>query len=923
MTQRPRPPRLPRALASLLLRGEAREVVVGDLDEEFARQIAAGAARRDARRRYWRQALASIASVNERGATRMVETAAARQPGNRSGAADGLLLDVRHALRVLSRTRGFTAVAVLSLAIGIGGNAAIFSVIRVLLLDQMAVRAPDELSLVYWSQPGKYSVSSMNSSGKTDPVTKLDVKSNVSYPIYEDIRRATPEGFQVAGFNFLRDVVVQYADQPALQAGGLLADGNFFPVVGPGMASGRPLSDADDVEGGTIAAVLSHAFWLRAFGGDPAVINKPIRLNGQPAVVVGVTAATFRGITNGGFFPVTDITVPLRAAPMLQPRWNVNGRSVLRSETQHWVRVIARSSVTADRAAAARAFAAAIAPHMAPQIKEYVGPPAAHLLPGGRGLDQTSDDTRRLLFVLMGVVGIVLLIACVNLASLMLARGVARQREMAVRRALGAGRGRLIRGLMIEGVLLAIGGGAGGLLLTFWARKTLTTLLTAGIGTAPLSRQPIEVSVDPGLIVATFGLSLIAAMLFSLLPALRLTRASSGTEMKHQVVGAPTPKLTIGRLLVAVQIGVSIPLVVGAILFLRTLSNLGSVDLGFDPKGIVFFQIDPSKVAPTPPEQSAIYQELQNRIAAIPGVSAVSMIENVLLGGLTSNTQVQVDGKDVRIAVNGVGPGFLETMGMRLIAGRAPGIQDRPGSPEVVALNETAAKTIFGSESPLGKTLKSFDRSYEIVGVINDSLYARQREPVKATMFPSALQRAGYGGNYIVLRTSVPAETLEAQLRRAVAEVHRDLPVPQVRSQVAQIQDSTIRERVFTEMLMLFGGFALLLACIGLHGVTSYSVARRTSEMGIRLALGAQRRQVLWLVQRQVIVLAVAGLAIGVPLAVMAAPLVGALLFGVAPTDYAAIAIAGAVMLIVATGAGLLPARRAARLDPLKALRTE
>jgi hypothetical protein len=290
-----------------------------------------------------------------------------------------------------------------------------------------------------------------------------------------------------------------------------------------------------------------------------------------------------------------------------------------------------------------------------------------------------------------------------------------------------------------------------------------------------MSRQPIEVAVDLPLIAATLAVSLVAAILFSLLPALRLTRASAGTEMKHQVIGTATPKLTIGRLLVALQIGASIPLVVGAILFLRTLANLGAVELGFNSDGLVLFRVDPSKLASTLPEQSAVYQDLLSRLVSIPSVTSASMIENVLLSGVTSGTRIEVDGKNLRIAVNGVGPGFVDTMGMRLVAGRAPGIQDRPGSPEVVMLNETAARTIFGSASPMGRVLVSYGRPLEIIGVISDSLYDRQREPVKPTMFPSALQRPGYGGHFVVLRTSVSVSKLEPQVRQVVSGVRRDL----------------------------------------------------------------------------------------------------------------------------------------------------
>jgi ABC-type antimicrobial peptide transport system permease subunit len=295
----------------------------------------------------------------------------------------------------------------------------------------------------------------------------------------------------------------------------------------------------------------------------------------------------------------------------------------------------------------------------------------------------------------------------------------------------------------------------------------------------------------------------------------------------------------------------------------------------------------------------------------------------VLLSGWTSNNRVTVNGRDQILYKNAIGPGFLETMGMRLLAGRAPGIQDRPGSPMVAALNETAARQLFGDGSPVGQQIVVGSQTVEIVGVVSDSLYDRQRASVRPTMFDSALQRAGFGGHHVLVRSSVPIETLEPGLRRAIADVHRDLPVPAVKTQVAQMREMTIRERVFAQLLTIFGGFALLLAVIGLHGVTAYSVARRTSEIGVRMALGAERRQVLWLIERQVVVLAIAGLLIGVPIAVALAPLVGSLLFGIAPTDDLVIAVSSAVMLIAAISAGFLPARRAATIDPLKALRSE
>ena len=836
---------------------------------------------------------------------------------------DSLIQDLRYVLRVLERSRVFTAVAVLSLAVGIGANTAIYSAVRVLLLDPMPVRAPEELALVYWHDGGgELRISQMSSSGYEDPETGRSYRSNVSYPIYTSMREAAVDGVELAGFNFLRDLSVAFDDRPAVLAGGLVADGRYFTVLQPGMALGRPLDDADDVADGPLAAVISYAFWQRAFGGDPGVLGRPMRVNGIAVTVVGVTANGFRGLSKGGFFPQTEVTVPLRALETIMPRWRPDEGSLLTSDRHFWVRVLARVSPgTARETAVAPRLGALLQPHLTPVIADAEEPASVRLLPGERGLDQVRNETRRLLFVLLAVAGAVLLIACVNLAGLMLSRGVARQRELAVRRALGAGRARLVRQLLLEGLCLALLGGAGALLLTYWSRHGLTTYLTAGLGTAPLSTQPLEVVVDARLVAWTLGVCLVAALACSLLPALRLTRSSAVTYLRHQTAGAP--RLLVGRWLVAVQIAVSVPLLVGAALFLQTLANLGRVELGFDPQGLAFFKLDPAATGAPEDQHAAIYRQALERLRAVPGVSSVTLMENVFLSGITSNSSVTVDDERLSLYMNAVGPDFLETMGMRLLAGRVPDERDGPGQPQVAAINEAAARRLFGSTPPLGQSITLGSRQVEVVGVVSDSLYDRQRSEVRPTMFDSALQRPGFGGHNVVLRTSMAASGLEPLLRQAVADVHRDLPVPEIRTQVAQMQASIVRERVFTQLLTIFGGFALLLASLGLHGVTAYSVSRRRSEIGVRVALGARPGQVLWLILRQVVVLAMAGLALGIPLAVTVAPVVGTLLYGVAPTNAALIASASLVMLAVAVGAGLMPARRAARMDPLSALRTD
>jgi predicted permease len=842
----------------------------------------------------------------------------------RVGHQGGWTMDLKHVLRGLAASRSYTAVAVLSLAVGIGANSSVFSVIRVLLMDPIQVRAPQELALVYWNQPGDVRMSSMNSSGYKDPASGLQFASNYSYPMYESVRAMAPDGVHVSGFNFLRNVSVQVGDSPAISTGGLLADGEFFPTLAPAMALGRVITADDDEEGAEPVVVLSHRLWMRALGGDPSIVGSTIRINSIPTRVIGVTAAEYRGLSKGGFFPETEVTLPLKMAPIYYPRWVPAEGNLLGSEKLFWVRVIARVPDGVSRSLVGERLAQPITGHLLPLLTKSEGKSATTLLVDGtRGLEQTRPETKRLLYILMGVVGVVLTIACINLAGLMLARGVSRQREMAVRRALGAGRGRLIRVVVLEALVLAVAGGTGGLVLTWISRAALTTLLTAGIGTAPLSTQPMEVSVDTRLVLATFGLSLLAALLFSLLPAWRLSGDKGTSDLRQQVVGSRSPKLLAGRLLVALQIAVTMPLVVGAVLFLRTVSELGRVDLGFDPQGIVFFKIDPAVLGLPEPKHPELYVRLMERIRAIPGVTSVSLIENALMSGYTSNNSAEIDGRKTSLFMNAVGPDFVQTMGMKLLAGRTPGLQDGPGAPPIAAINETAAKKEFGDASPLGRQFKFGSRTVEIVGVVSDSRYDKQRAAVRPTVFDSALQRPGYGGHHILIRSALPVEQMEAPVRQAVADVHRDLPVPLLKTQVAQMEESTIRERVFAQLLTIFGGFTLLLASIGLYGVTSYAVRRRTGEIGVRMALGANRGNVLWMIQRQVVMLALIGLAAGVPIAVMVAPLVESLLFGVAPRDVTVITVSSIAMLVTAVAAGLLPARRAASLDPLRALRTE
>jgi predicted permease len=833
-----------------------------------------------------------------------------------------LLSELRYVLRVLRRSPGFSLVAVLSLAIGIGANTAMFGVVRTLLLTPLPVERSGELKLLAWNRQGDFDIGQYGSTQYVDPETGANLRSNFSYPLYRALRDAAPSGVSVFGFAFLRGVSVALGDQPAVYAGGAMADGAYFSSLGVPMAVGRGIGPEDDVADAPVVAVLSHALWMRAFGGDPAVVGRTIRVNGEAAQVIGVTAVGFKGLSMGGFFPQTEITVPISAQPRVYARLAPD-ESLFTSDRVFWLRLMARIPEGVSGAATQQALAAAMRAMPSPLLAADGFLPELRLLEGAQGAQPIAASTARLLYFLLGVVGIVLLIACVNLASLMLARGVARQREMAVRRALGGGRGRLVRQLFLEALVLALAGTGAGLLLTWFGREALVGLLSGSLGTGAFSDVDLQVSLDTTVLAVSTVLALSATLACGLLPALRIFAFDPIRWLKQRGADASNPRLGAGRALIAVQIAVSVPLVVGAALFLRTVHNLGAVELGFDPQGLVSFKVDPGFTRLPESQYPRLYQELLSRIEEIPEVRSVTLVENAPLSGIVSNSSMDVDGKRVVVYANGIGPAFLETLGARLVSGRMPGLQDGPDDALVAAINEKAVQEIYGGESPLGRTLRWGGQELRIVGVINDMPYRSHRDGVPPTVYPSAFQRSANSGYHVFLRTDAPLGGMESILREAVMGVDPDVPVPTLRAETEIMAQTSAKERVFAQLLTIFGAFALLLASIGLYGVTSYAVTRRTSEFGVRVAIGARPGQILWLVLRQVVLLAAIGLVAGVPAALAATPLVASLLYGVAPTSPWAVISAAVVMLAVAVGAGLLPALRASRLEAVAALRVE
>jgi predicted permease len=916
MARPPHPPRVARLLASLVLYGEAFEVITGDLDQEFAEAIAGGMRPGAARRRYWRQTLASIAAVKRDARERRRDTQ------SRALLFQGVSLDLKSVTRVLRRSPGYAAIAVLSLAIGIGANTTIFSVVRQLLLMPLPVETPEDLRLVYWSphRDGPLGISNISASSFTDG-SGVSFRSNFSYPQFSAMRDAASGSASLAAYTFVRRLTVSADRHGPILASGMLASGNFFSTVRPPLVLGRGLTERDDNDAAPPVAVISQNLWTRLYGNDLDVGGKTMRVNDAIVEIVGVTAPVYRGLSQGGFIPATDVTMALAKQPLMSPEWSKSGNSLFTAPAAYWVRLIARTSAASE----ARAYGV-LRTAFAGQIAQGGLTPAIAatstlaMFPGARGIDSLRTSPLLPLRILSIVSGVVLLIACINVAGLMLARGVSRQHELTIRRALGAGRARIMRELLLESVILSGIGGLAGLLVALWIAPVLQSMLASGLGTSGIS-----VSLDWPLIGATAVLACTAGILAGLLPAIRFSR-NADAMLKHRTASG-APRLLAGRVLLALQIAVSLPLVVGAGLFLRTLNNYAGVDLGFEPRGLMLFNLDPTMSGKAPERTAQVMPRLLERIEAIPGVTSATPLENALMAGSGSSTTMTVDGRDAEISYNAVGPHYLETMGIRLVAGRMLRPTDSAGPPSVVVINQTLADRFFKSTSPIGGRMKGGLWDVTVVGVVTDSKYEGLRNAVEPTMLQSYLQRTEgrftVGAMTVAVRSTVSSAAMRAAIEAAVHDVDPTIPLAEFRTQQEQIDQMIGRERVIATLLTAFGGFALLLACVGLHGVTAYWVARRTSEIGIRLALGAQRAQVLWLVLRQVVILAIAGLAIGLPIAWIAGPLTGPMLFGLDPRDPVTIAAAAAILALFVVVAGLRPARRAARLEALTALRTE
>ncbi|HEV2423959.1 MAG TPA: ABC transporter permease [Terriglobia bacterium] len=859
--------------------------------------------------------------------------------------------DVRYGLRAMRQAPGFTAVAVLSLALGIGANTAIFSLIDAVLLKTLPVQDPQNLVAMQWASKGWPNVMNGLSGNMNNDASGRMTSPSFSYPMYERLRTRNhvfSNILALAGngsqFN------LGYRGEPA-RAEGELVSGTFFETLGVQPALGRMLTPDDDRLESSPAAVISYTYWESHFGRDPGIVGKNITLNGVPFTVVGVCPPEFFGVQPGR---AVDVWAPLHQQPHVEPRWapqpseglgKTIGPDWLFEHTNRWWVVMLGRRKPGVTEQQARAEADVILQQsIAPNIKPGARPetiPHLEVTAGSKGLDDLRREFSKPLAVLMAVVGLVLLIACANVANLLLARGTSRQKEMAVRLAIGARRSRLIRQLLTESLLLAAVGGALGLVLAFWSTDLLVAFMSSG-------RDPLELSVkpDPWVLGFTATVSVLTGILFGLSPALRSTRLDLTPALKasdaRELGTAPGAsvrqgrRIGIGKTLIVAQVSLSLLLLVGAGLFVRTLTNLENVNAGFDERNLLLFGINPLQAGYKGPRLIEFYQEMMRRVAAQPGVRSVSMSGETLIGGGMNSLETFIQNppksadKDggVSAYVNQVGPNFFETMGIPLVLGRTIHDADVAGAPEVAVVNEEFAKRYLGGGNPVGRRFgfdlqKKSNPEFEIVGVVGNARYDDLRHDVPPTVYPAALQDTELGSLHFEVRTAGDPNLLVSAIRHVAQGLDSSLALYDVRSQGEQIEETLFQERLFARLTGFFGALALVLGCIGVYGVMAFAVTRRTREIGIRMALGAKRSEIAGMVLRETLALVAIGVALGVAAALEASRLVATFLFGLKPNDPLTIAGAALLMVLAAALAGYLPARRASRVDPMVALRYE
>jgi predicted permease len=840
--------------------------------------------------------------------------------------ADSAVKDVRYAARQMVRSPGLTLVAILSLALGIGANTGIFSLLNAIVLSTLPVRNPGELVIL--SDPDSSGVAVGSNTGERNLLT---------YAEFEQLRKRLHvfDGMFASESSVSRyDGRINGGSRQEMRA--RLVTGGFFDVLGVSPVLGRFFMPEDDrVIGQAPYAVLSYDFWQRRFGGSPSVLGTNIRLGNATLNVIGVAGPRFSGESIG---EKPDLWAPMMMQPLMRPGTDWLHENLSKDlDKVMWLHVFGRlkPGVTLAKAQAEAnvVFKSIIetgyGTFLTEETRKGLLDQRLKLQPAAKGASTVRSQITQPLLILLAVVGLVLLIACANVANLLLARAAARSREMGIRVALGAGRWRLARQMLTESVLLAVLGAALGLFVGYGAVRLLLAL-----SSVPEKAMDVNPSFDVRVLAFTAGVAIVTALLFGLIPAVRATRVDVNSTLKEgsRAVTAPGRRLSLAKVLVAVQVGLSLVLLVGAGLFLRTLQNLQSVQLGYAKDSIYQTRVDAQSAGYTEKTAVVLFDDLEKRLALIPGVSGVTYSENGLFNGTESGDQITVEGfvatrrQDRASRFDVIGPGYFSTIGIPIVLGREIGIGDL-GRP-VIVINQAFAKTFFNGRNPIGRRVtSSFGDSkwnWEVIGVAADARDHKLRGDIAPRFY-----RPPAGGGYVPttvsfqLRTSRNPATVASAARRVIQEKDDNLPILNGRT-VAEFVDRWVTgEKAIAELSAIFGAIALALACIGLYGVLSFGVTRRTSEIGIRMALGARREAVIGMILRETGWMIAAGIAGGLLAAAAATRLIASQLFGVTAFDPVTLSASVVMLVLVALLAALLPAHRASQVNPVNALRSE
>jgi predicted permease len=838
---------------------------------------------------------------------------------------ESLWKDITFGLRMLIRKPAFTAIAVLTLALGIGANTAIFTLFDAVLLESLPVREPSRLVL-FSDHVGEGTSTGSLPNGAWDLFTSES---------YEFLKKQPLPFESLCAFRSGEDpVTVHFSGEsesgPIQRAGVHLVSGNYFDVLGVEAAMGRSLRPDDDKVGANPVAVVSNGYWKQRLHSDPNAVGKVAILSGTAFTIVGVAPPEFFGER---VRRPPDYWLPLVFQPQIMQRANYSERT-----DTYWLGLLARLRPGATRDQAQQAGTIALqqlvtskaGSQLTPESKASLAKNRIRLFDGGGGISGLRFTYSQPLRILLVVVALVLLIACANVGNLLLARAVARRTEVTVRLALGASRARLIRQLLTESVMLALVGAAFGILLARWAVQALVKFLA---GTSPL-----HTSLNGPVLAFTVGITLLAGIIFGLAPALQAGRTDLVTALKmgsSRVAGGQRRFGTTQGLVVG-QIAMSLVLLVGATLFARSLLNLENHPLGFNQENVVLARINPRLAGYKPADVGTLYRKLYDQLHTLPGVQSATLASYSPLGGSNSTSSLTIQGYEAKqnespsAQMIFVGPDYPHTLGIALLLGREINLQDAAGAARVAMVNEAFVRRYLPNVNPIGRKISFDDKDsnaeMEIVGVLKDAQFeSADAKKVQETVFRALLQDQSQFALSVELETRTfgdPSAAVSA-IRTAVSQVDSKLPVSGVQSLHDQVEGNFKQQKLAARLVSFFGGLALLLACVGLYGVVAQTVARRTNEIGVRMALGAQRGNILWMVLRDTLTLLFVGLAVGIPAAFGASHFISSQLYGLRSTDALSFSLGIAVLTAVTIVAGYLPARRASKVDPIIALRYE